>query len=89
MRYHVLRARDLDIGSGAIEGAVRNLVRIRLDGPGMRWGRGRAERILHLRCILLNGLWEEFSTHVAASRIRLRGAPLPAEPYEARAKEAA
>lgn len=89
MRYRALRARDLDIGSGAIEGAVRNLVRMRLDGPGMRWGRVRAERVLHLRCVLLNALWDEFSAHVADAGIRLRGAPLPAQPYEAKARQAA
>ena len=54
LRYRELRERDLDIGSGAVEGAVRNLVRMRLDGPGMRWGRLRSEYILHLRCIYLN-----------------------------------
>ena len=46
MPYDVFRADDLDIGSGAVEGAVRNLIAMRLDGPGMRWGRDRAERIL-------------------------------------------
>lgn len=89
MHYRALRAKDLDIGSGAIEGAVRNLVRMRLDGPGMRWGRIRAERVLHLRCVLLNNLWAEFSAHVAASSIKLRGAPLPAQPFEAKARKAA
>jgi hypothetical protein len=36
MHYDRLRRDDLDIG--AVEGAVRNLVGMRLDGPGMRWG---------------------------------------------------
>jgi hypothetical protein len=40
LRYAELRRRDLDIGSGAVEGTVRNLVALRLDGPGMRWSRG-------------------------------------------------
>lgn len=90
MHYDSLRARDLDIGTGAVEGAVRNLVAIRLDGPGMRWGRERAERILHLRCILISNLWDEFSAHVAhLPSLKLRGAPLPATPYEAKARAAA
>lgn len=92
MRYHHLRARDLVIGTGAAEGAVRNLIAIRLDGPGMRWGRDRAERVLHLRCILVSGLWDEFSAHVAnAPALKLRPSPMPARPYEAepRLKEAA
>ncbi len=46
MRYHELRARDLDMATGAVEGAVRNLVGLRIDGPGMRWGRPRSEHVL-------------------------------------------
>jgi hypothetical protein len=50
----------------------------------MRWGRERSERVLHLRCVLLNGLWDEFSAHVAsASGLKLRASPMPATPYEA------
>lgn len=90
MRYDSLRARDLVIGTGAAEGAVRNLVELRLDGPGMRWGRERAERVLLLRCVLLSGLWDEFSTHVAnAPALKLRASPMPALPYAAPRKEAA
>lgn len=90
MHYDDLRARDLVIGSGAVEGAVRNLVELRLDGPGMRWGRERSERVLHLRCILLNGLWGEFATHVAtAPSLRLRPSPMPATPHEAAPRKAA
>ena len=89
MHYDVFRADDLDIGSGAVEGAVRNLVAMRLDGPGMRWGRDRAERVLHLRCVLLNGLWDEFSKHVASSGLTLSPVPEPARPYEAKQRRAA
>jgi len=38
MRYQRLRQQGLVIGSGLIEGTVRHLVGMRLDGPGMRWG---------------------------------------------------
>lgn len=90
LRYRQLRARDLVIGTGAAEGAVRNIVAIRLDGPGMRWGRERAERILHLRCILVSGLWEDFEAHVAASKpLKLRPSPMSAIPYEAKPRQAA
>lgn len=65
MPYAKLRADGLPIGSGAIEGAIRQLVRLRLDGPGMRWSPARAEYILHLRCIVLNGQWDAFMEHVA------------------------
>lgn len=51
MRYHRLRQQGLVISSGLIEGTVRHLVGMRLDGPGMRWGKARADAVLPLRCI--------------------------------------
>jgi len=89
MRYHALRRDDLDIATGAIEGAVRNLVRMRLDGPGMRWSRGRSEYVLHLRCILLNGQWDDFAAHLARrGSLQLAATPTPTRTHEA-AKRAA
>ena len=86
MKYRDLRRRDLDIGSGAVEGAVRNLVGIRLDGPGMRWSRGRSERLLHLRCILLNGQWDDFVAHLAARDVlKLPATPIPTRTHDAKA----
>jgi hypothetical protein len=90
MRYRDLRRQDLDIGTGAAEGAVRNLIGIRLDGPGMRWSRGRSERLLHLRCVLLNGLWANFADHLAArDALTLRSSPIPTQTHEAKRREAA
>lgn len=89
MRYNELRKSDLDIASGAVEGAVRNLIRMRLDGPGMRWSRGRSEMVLHLRCILLNGQWEEFAAQLARQpQLQLAATPVPTRPHQA-AKRAA
>jgi hypothetical protein len=85
MRYDRLRRDDLVIGSGAVEGAVRNIVGIRLDGPGMRWGRERSERILHLRCVLVNGQWDLFHAYLDGSAITLRAQPMPTVPHEAKA----
>ena len=31
-----------------------------MDCAGMRWLQGKAEALLHLRCIEINGDWEEF-----------------------------
>lgn len=86
MRYHQLRRDDLDIATGAVEGAgaVRNLVRMRLDGPGMHWSRGRSECVLHLRCILLNGQWEEFAAHLARrGQLQLAATPTPTRSHDA------
>jgi hypothetical protein len=60
MRYKEWLDQDLVIGSGHVEGAVRHVVGERLDCAGMRWTRGKAEPLLHLRCIELNGDWEDF-----------------------------
>ena len=63
---------DLVIGSGQAEGAVRQLVGERFDCGGMRWVRGKAEALLHLRCIELNGDWDQFAVwHQRKVRARL------------------
>lgn len=61
MRYGVWMALDLVIATGQVEGAVRHLVGERFDCSGMRWVRQKAEALLHLRCIELNGDWQEFT----------------------------
>ena len=60
MRYKEWRNQDLVIGTGQVEGAVRQLVGERFDCSGMRWVKGKAEPLLHLRCIELNGDWQAF-----------------------------
>lgn len=87
MPYSKLRKDDLPIGSGAVEGAVRNLVGMRLDGPGMRWG-DRSEKVLHLRCIHLNGQWNEFARFVSTRALTLPAQPKRARPHDAVAKVA-
>jgi len=90
MRYQRLRRLDLDIATGVVEGAVRHIVGMRFDGPGMRWGLDRLERLLHLRCILVNGQWDDFEKHLAAKQqLRLAAQPLPARTHDAKLKKAA
>jgi len=90
MQYQRLRRNDIDIGSGVVEGAVRHLVGVRLDGPGMRWGRDRAESILLLRCILINGQWDAFVQFLASKQqLRLLAQPLPTRTHDAVLKKAA
>ena len=92
MRYKRLREQGLVIGSGLIEGTVRHLVGMRLDGPGMRWGKARAEAVLQLRCVLLNGLWGDFESYLARRRaLRLASQPVPTVTHDAKTqlKEAA
>lgn len=85
MRYRRLREQGLVIGSGLIEGTVRHLVGMRLDGPGMRWGKARAEAVLHLRCVLLNGLWTDFESYLARRpSFRLASKPAPTVTHDAK-----
>ena len=60
MRYQEWIEQDLVIATGQVEGAVRHVVGERLDCSGMRWIQAKAEALLHLRCIELNGDWERF-----------------------------
>lgn len=60
IRYADWQAQDLVLASGQVEGAARHVVGLRLDGPGMRWIVGRAEPLLHLRSIAINGDWNSF-----------------------------
>lgn len=89
MRYARLRRMDLEISSGVVEGAVRHLVGVRLDGPGMRWGRDRAEAVLHLRCVLLNGQWDAFERYLATVPLRMAPQPVPTRTHDAVPQKAA
>ncbi len=60
MHYRQWQEQDLVIATGQVEGAVRQLVGERFDCAGMRWLKGKAEALLHLRCIELNGDWQKF-----------------------------
>lgn len=57
MRYDVFRAKGYDIGSGAVEGACKNLVGKRLKQSGMIWTRQGSASVLSLRTTWLNGQW--------------------------------
>ena len=60
MNYRDLMARDLELGTGPVEGAIKNLMYKRMDHGGMRWIKERAEALLQLRCIDANGDWDAF-----------------------------
>jgi hypothetical protein len=64
MNYDELIADDLEIGSGAVEGAVKYIIGRRCDHGGMRWIKERAEAVLQLRCIEVNGDWDRFVQRV-------------------------
>ena len=64
MKYRELIAADLEIGTGAVEGAIKNVIGKRCDHGGMRWIKERAEAVLQLRCIEINGDWDAFIDRV-------------------------
>jgi hypothetical protein len=64
MNYRELKKQDLEIGSGMVEGAVKYVIGKRCDHGGMRWIKERAEALLQLRCLELNGHWEGFVAFV-------------------------
>ena len=60
MNYGDIIAQDLELASGVVEGAVKFVVGRRFDHGGMRWIKERAEALLKLRCIDINGEWNAF-----------------------------
>jgi len=64
MDYETLRELDLEISSGAVEGAVNYVVTKRFDSGGMRWIKERSEALLKLRCIEVNDDWDAFINYV-------------------------
>lgn len=65
MRYDAYHREDLVLATGVIEGACRYVVGERLDCSGMRWKLEGAEPLLQLRCIELNGDWDQFTAWAA------------------------
>lgn len=75
MPYDALLDEGLEIGSGAIESAVRQVVELRFDGPGMRWGNNRPDHMLALVCTRLADQWDRLERklrHTAATAQRVR-----------------
>ena len=64
MDYKALNEQDLEISSGAVEGAVNYVIAKRFDSGGMRWIKNRAEALLQLRCIEVNNDWDAFISYV-------------------------
>lgn len=60
MRYPEFERMGLPIGSGAIEGTCKNLIKGRLDGVGMRWDVEEGiELLTALRVRMFNERWED------------------------------
>ena len=62
LAYDKFRERGLDIGSGPIESACKNVVGARMKRSGMRWSSKGAQATLSLRTQWMNGDWDRFWT---------------------------
>jgi len=72
LNYPTALASGWPIATGVIEGAVRHLVKDRLDLTGSRWGLNGAEAILKLRALRTNGDFEEYMRfHLGRERSRV------------------
>lgn len=60
MDYPTYRAREFQIGTGMMESTARQLVGLRLKGPGMHWTEQGALAVTALRAQDLNGRWHTF-----------------------------
>lgn len=58
MQYQEFHEQGYPIGSGTIESGIKRF-KHRLSGPGMRWSRPAAERMLVLRAAVMSGTFDE------------------------------
>ena len=58
MRYQEMREDGWVIGSGMVESAAKQL-KARFTGPGMRWSRSGAERLIPVRAAIMSSRFEE------------------------------
>jgi hypothetical protein len=59
MRYVALEMRQLPIGSGQVERAVRRVVNLRFKAPGSFWTETTVSGLMHLRAAFKAGRWDE------------------------------
>jgi hypothetical protein len=78
MRYDEFERRGIPLGSGAVESAIRRVVNLRMKGPSIFWRGENAERMLHLRCYLKAGRWNEIMRRVLLRSPRGDLEPAPA-----------
>jgi len=59
MQYQEFREEGYPIGSGTVESGCKQLVTMRMKGPGMRWSRSGAQNMLALRAAYLSHNWDD------------------------------
>jgi hypothetical protein len=59
MQYQEFHEEGYPVGSGTVESGCKQLVGMRMKGPGMRWSRPGAENMLALRAQYLSDRWDQ------------------------------
>ena len=59
MQYQQFREEGYPIGSGTVESGCKQLITMRMKGPGMRWSRCGAQNMLALRAAYLSDNWND------------------------------
>jgi hypothetical protein len=70
MQYSTNRAKNLPIGSGVIESAIRRVINMRVKAPGSFWKLGFVEKVIYLRAQLLYGRWKMLASNRTKPLIR-------------------
>ena len=70
MQYATNREKNLPIGSGVIESAIRRVINMRVKSPGSFWKLDFAETVIYLRAQLLYGRWENLTVNLTKPLIR-------------------
>ncbi len=68
MQYDEYLALGYPIGTGAVEGTCKNLVKERMEGSGMRWTVAGAEAVLKLRSVYQSHYWSDFWNYYTLSQ---------------------
>jgi hypothetical protein len=71
MRYVTLEARQLSIGSGQVESAVRRVINLRFKAPGSFWTETTVSGLMHLRAAFKAGRWDEIMLGVITDTFRV------------------
>ena len=69
LNYSEVAAKNLPLGSGAVESLIRQVVNLRMKGNSKFWLKDNAEIMLHLRCQWIAGAWNNFCNSIFNSFI--------------------
>jgi hypothetical protein len=65
--YATFRKRQLPVGSGAIESAIRRVINLRMKGNSIFWNQENAEGMLVLRGLVLSRRWDDTFAKITES----------------------